>query len=128
MDGQKDTFKTKSSNKEKGREGERLAVEHLLSKGYTIEHINWTGYRCEIDIIAKHRDTIVFVEVKTRSGTYFGWPERAVNKSKKQHIAKAANHFMDIFKIENEIRFDIISIVTNGHQHEIYHIEDAFVP
>ncbi len=128
MDAQSNPPKPKSQNREKGQAGEKIAVEYLLKKGYTIERLNWKGNGYEIDIIARHYQTIVFVEVKARSGTYFGWPEQAVNKAKKQHIAKAANHFIDLFKIENEIRFDIISIVNNGAQSEIYHIEDAFVP
>ena len=128
MDEQKNPPKPKSQNRKKGQIGEKMAVDYLLSKGYTIEQLNWKGDGCEIDIIAKHHQTIVFVEVKARSGTFFGWPEKAVNKAKKQHIAKAANHFIDQFKIENEIRFDIISIVKNGSNSEIYHIEDAFVP
>jgi len=128
MDEQLNPQKPKSLNREKGKAGEKMAVEYLLAKGYTIERLNWKGNGYEIDIIAKHNQTIVFVEVKARGGTFFGWPEKAVNKAKQQHISKAADHFIDLFKIENEIRFDIISIVTNRLQNEIYHIEDAFVP
>jgi len=116
------------SNRETGNAGEKLAAEYLIAKGYEIEHLNWRGEGCEIDIIASHNDTIIFVEVKTRSGSYFGWPEKAVNKVKQQHIARAANLFIEANKIENEIRFDIISIVRNKEHNEIYHIEDAFVP
>jgi|SRR6185312_1445447 len=116
------------SNRETGNAGEKLAAEYLIAKGYEIQHLNWRGEGCEIDIIANHNNTIIFVEVKTRSGSYFGWPEKAVNRAKQQHIARAANLFLEEYKIEKEIRFDIISIVRSKSQHEIYHIEDAFVP
>ena len=116
------------TNRETGTAGEKLAAEYLAGKGYTIEHLNWRADGCEIDIIARVGDTVVFTEVKTRSGSYFGWPEKAVNKTKKEHIAKAANLFMEEFKIDTEIRFDIISIIRKKDSgNEIYHIEDAFV-
>jgi putative endonuclease len=117
-----------AKNRETGALGERLAIEFLIQKGYSIEHINWKGEGCEIDIIARQNKTWIFVEVKTRSSTGFGWPEHAVNASKKQHIARAANHFIYENKIEDEIRFDIVSIVKKAGEHDIYHIEDAFVP
>ena len=118
----------KAQNRETGNEGERLAAEYLAAKGYEILHKNWKGDRCEIDIISHHRKTIVFVEVKMRTGAGYGWPEQAVNKAKQQHIVKAANAFIEMNKIENEIRFDIVSIIKAGKEYEIYHIEDAFVP
>jgi putative endonuclease len=115
-------------NQDTGRVGEMLASEYLKEKGYSIEHVNWKAKGCEIDIIARFKKKWIFVEVKTRSGTGFGWPEQAVNRTKKRHIARAANNFIFTNKIDDEIRFDIISITRNGDTHEIYHIEDAFVP
>jgi putative endonuclease len=117
-----------SKNRDTGQAGEKMAADFLAAKGYTIEHVNWKGEGCEIDIIAKIKSRWVFVEVKTRGSKSFGWPEKAVNKTKQQHIARAAERFIFDFKIDDEIRFDIISIIKSGDQNEIYHIEDAFVP
>ena len=117
-----------AKNRETGQDGEKKAVEFLQEKGYDIAHINWKSEGCEIDIIARYRKTWIFVEVKTRSSTGYGWPEHAVNKTKKQHIIRAAESFLYQNKIEDEIRFDIISIIKKGTEYDIYHIEDAFVP
>jgi len=116
-----------AKNRETGISGEKQAVEFLKNKGYEIAFINWKGEGCEIDIIAREGKTWIFVEVKTRSSTGFGWPEHAVNKTKKQHIIRAVDAFLYQNKIDEEIRFDIISIIKKGEEYDIYHIEDAFV-
>ncbi|MBX9718815.1 MAG: YraN family protein, partial [Microbacteriaceae bacterium] len=63
---------------ELGRTGEQLAVEHLTAEGYTILDRNWRCAIGEIDIVARHGETTVVVEVKTRSGLGFGHPLDAV--------------------------------------------------
>ena len=125
---QPSTNHPKTQNHNKGSKAEDMAVEHLVSKGYTIEHRNWRGYKYEIDIIASINNTIVFVEVKSRKDNSFGWPEKAVTRTKINHISKAANEFLQLYPTENELRFDIVSITQIGQEKEIYHIEDAFVP
>jgi len=71
----------KSKNIEFGKRGEKLAEDHLISKGYKILKKNWRFKRAEIDIIAKDKEGIlVFVEVKTRSYTYYGEPEVFVDQ------------------------------------------------
>jgi len=117
-----------AGNKAIGEGGEKLAATYLEGKGYIIEHMNWKGLRFEIDIIARQGNKWIFVEVKTRTRFDFGWPERAVNKRKKNHIIKAADHFIFTRNIEDELRFDIIAIVKRPKKTEIYHIEDAFAP
>jgi putative endonuclease len=67
-----------------GIEGEEIARKHLLKKGYEILDINWRFKKLEIDIISKQADTIVFVEVKTRSNDVFGDPEVFVTKKKQK--------------------------------------------
>jgi putative endonuclease len=91
-------------------------------------HRNWKANRLEIDIIARQGDLIVFVEVKARSYSGFGWPEEAVNKAKQQRIANAAEAFLLAHNMDNEIRFDIVSILSNEKGTEVYHIQDAFAP
>jgi putative endonuclease len=117
-----------SKNRVTGQLGEKMAADFLSCKGYSIEYVNWKGEGCEIDIIARQQMKWIFIEVKTRSHSRFGWPEKAVNKTKQRHIAKAADKFIFDYQIEDEIRFDIISIIKSGDKVEIYHIEDAFVP
>lgn len=111
-----------------GEKGENLAVHLLRQKGYTILGLNWRSGRNEVDIIASIGDTIVFVEVKTRSTDYFGDPALAVSKAKQQRTILAANAYLDEHDVQMEARFDVISIVADGRSARLQHFEDAFYP
>lgn len=89
---------------------------------------NWKDGRREIDIIARQGDVIVFVEVKTRSGAFYGWPEEAVGEQKIDHLADAAETYLLDKRLDMEIRFDIISIIHKEGKLDLYHIQDAFAP
>ena len=109
-----------------GKIGEQLAVEYLEAKGYEIVTRNYVFQKAEIDIIAKHDNQIICVEVKTRNSDFFGDPQEFVTKSKNKLLVKA----MDAFIIENEIaleaRFDIIAVLKNKTTQQVTHYEDAF--
>jgi putative endonuclease len=81
-------------NRETGALGEKLARQHLKRTGYSIIE---TNYRCcggEIDIIAKKRGVLVFIEVKARTGTEFGVPEEAVTLTKKRKLIKLSEYYI----------------------------------
>lgn len=111
-----------------GQAGEALAVAELRRLGYEILHTNWRYGNDEVDIIAKENDMIVFAEVKTRQTNFFGEPETFVTRKKQQFLIRAANNFATKFDIENEFRFDIVSVLYNSKQQEVKIIEDAFQP
>lgn len=112
-----------------GAMGERVAVEYLLEKNYQILETNWVCGHKEVDVIAKDGDTIVFVEVKTRRSTYLVEPEATVDVFKQRHLIWAANSYVNRFQYDNDVRFDIISIVIDKNdEKKIEHIEDAFYP
>ena len=67
-------------------------------------------------------------EVKTRTGTGFGYPEEAVNAVKQENITRAAEAWLISKNIDAEIRFDVISIVMSSPKNQIYHVADAFAP
>lgn len=113
---------------ELGIKGEIISLEYLEWKGYTILEINWRFKHCEVDIIAKHNNTLIFVEVKTRSTNYFGEPEAAVDRPKMKKMAEAATEYIERNNIDMDIRFDVISIVMKDSMPDIHHIEDAFFP
>jgi putative endonuclease len=117
------------TKKETGNQGEQIAVDYLATKGYRILARNWRFSRAEIDIIAMHGDILVFVEVKTRSSTYFGEPEAFVSARQEELLVDAANVYMRQIGHDWEIRFDIIGIVLleTGHS-DVRHFEDAFFP
>ncbi|MBR6775040.1 MAG: YraN family protein [Bacteroidales bacterium] len=118
-----------ATHNELGALGEQIAVDYLIERGYQIIERNWSNGHKEIDIVAKDDDTIVIVEVKTRRSTYLVEPETAVDVFKQRNLIWAANSFVNRFQYDNDIRFDIISIVIDrNNEKRIEHIEDAFYP
>ena len=114
---------------ETGKKGENFAVEFLKKKGYEILETNWRFRRSEVDIIAKDKKILVFVEVKTRSYDYFGKPESFISARKKILLQDAASAYMRKINHTWEIRFDIIGILLHNPKNiEINHFEDAFFP
>jgi putative endonuclease len=109
-----------------GDKGEDIAAKYLQKKGYEIIERNWQFEKLEIDIIAKVQNLYVFVEVKTRKNEVFGFPEEAVDQRKAEKIIEAADIYLSENEIENEIRFDIVSVILNENLEKVYHIEDGF--
>lgn len=114
-------------NRETGSRGERIAEEYLLAKGFTILHRNWRTAHKEVDLIAYEAGLLVFLEIKTRSGLLFGFPEESVTEAKQNHLRIAAEVFLEKFSEYKTVRFDIISIVLkDGAVADLRHIIDAF--
>lgn len=120
-------YKTLATKKEIGQLGEDYAVKYLLGLNYAILERNWRFSKAEIDIIARDGDILVFVEVKTRTYTYFGQPEDSISSYKENLISDAASQYMQKVGHEWEIRFDIISIIYNENQEpQLDHYMDAW--
>lgn len=116
-----------AKHNETGVNGEKIAENFLQTKGYSLLHRNWKHNRKEVDIIAESNGLLIFIEVKTRSASYFGFPEDAVDYKKQDYMKIAAEEYMYQYPQYDTIRFDIISIITqNGTIKEIVHFEDAF--
>ncbi len=109
-----------------GRWGEAMAADYLLRKGYAILERDWHSKHRDIDIIARQEEQIVFVEVKTRSNHRFTEPIAAVNYRKLKNLRMAINHYLNYKKLDDNWRFDVITIVgnINSKEPEIEHIED----
>lgn len=106
-----------------GNEGEQAACDFLVKRGWTVLDRNVRRGRGEIDIIARRRGVIAFIEVKRRSALGFGTPAEAVNHDKQRRILSAASIYLQENGLsEANIRFDIIEILAN----KIRHIEAAF--
>ncbi|WP_292008251.1 YraN family protein [Chryseobacterium sp.] len=110
-----------------GKEAEEFAVTYLKDKGYKILTRNFRFQKAEIDIIAEKDNMIVVIEVKARSTDVFLLPQEAVNKKKIRLIVSAADHYLEEYGRDNEVRFDIVSVLPNGNDtFGITHIENAF--
>jgi putative endonuclease len=116
-----------SKDQQFGKESESTAVKHLKKQGYKIIEQNYRTKLGEIDIIAKEKNTIVFVEVKSRKSDSYGNPKYALTPKKMRKISMVALYFL---KITNQsgakARFDVVSITSREKNPEIEIIKNAF--
>lgn len=111
-----------------GRRAEDLAHRYLQRLGYMVIQRNW---RCrsalfEVDVIAWDDQRLAFVEVKGRTNSEGGAPERNVDRNKRVLLRRAAGEYCRMIRLEEEvIRFDVIQIVFEPHM-QVDHIVDAF--
>ncbi len=111
-----------------GLAGEQAAAEALVRAGYQILESRFRRRVGEIDIVAVDGDVVVFVEVKTRSGTGFGHPAEAITATKRHRMARAAQIYLGRKGWEERpCRFDVVEVLaTAGRGMSVRHIEDAF--
>lgn len=118
------------SKTELGRKAEDAACEYLRSINYNILERNWRYKRAEIDIIARDLNSgaLVFIEVKSKSYTFFGEPESSVSEKKQKLVSDAAAAYMEQISYFWAVRFDIIGIVFDEMDNPaISHFKDAFL-
>jgi len=110
-----------------GEKGEAIAVRQLKKNGYKIIETNYRIQLGEIDVIAKDKDTIVFVEVKARRSVHFGSPKGAVTTQKQKKISMVALYYL---KATNQItakaRFDVVAVNLNRDKPRVEIIKNAF--
>jgi len=94
-----------------GRRGEEVAVGHLASLGYEILERNVRTTAGEIDAVAREGGAIVFVEIKTRSGSSFGPPQEAVDRAKQRRLTRLALDWLQARGLLGQAaRFDVVSV------------------
>lgn len=110
-----------------GRAGEERAVRFLESAGYRIVARNYRALGAEIDIIARHRDVICFVEVRSRNTRAFGSSAESVTRDKRARISRAAVQYLkEKGFLERKARFDVVCIDGAGEPSGIRLITNAF--
>ena len=118
-----------SERRERGKQGEKIASQYLLKKGYSIIRKNYRSFSGEIDIIAfdEAQRILVFIEVRFRSGNFQVDPLESVDYRKQEKIKKTALKFLSETKIPyDSVRFDVVGIVERDGRFEIEHVKDAF--
>ncbi len=110
-----------------GKNAEVQASEWLKTKGYELLEMNYRHGHAEIDLIMKHQGLLVFIEVKFRTGTGFGFAEEFVDATKRKLVIKAADHYIYQIDWQKDIRFDIVGVYKdrNGNLN-FKSFEDAF--
>ncbi|THB79771.1 MAG: YraN family protein [Desulfobulbaceae bacterium] len=110
-----------------GQIGEKLAYDYLQNIGLAVIQRNYKCPLGEIDLVAQENETIIFIEVKTRTGHQFGGPEESVTKAKQRKIIQVALGYLAQYGLQDyAVRFDVIAITLTGNIHRLEHIEDAF--
>jgi len=116
-----------NQRQEFGKESESLAVRHLKKNGYKILEQNYRNKLGEIDIIAKEKGTLVFVEVKARKTHIFGNPKWAVTPKKQRKISMVALYYLKATKQTHvKARFDVITLSSPKDNPQIEIIKNAF--
>lgn len=117
------------TSKQVGDAGENYATEFLRFKGFEIMHRNWRSGKLEIDIVAKDKNRLVFVEVKSRLMVIDEvHPEDKVNADKQRKLILAAQHYLMKNPHNGPLRFDIVSVVISHFSRCLYYHPDAFFP
>lgn len=114
----------KQNNRRIGAQAEQLIRKYLSEQGYIILEMNYRCRQGEVDIIARHGQYYVFIEVKYRSSAQYGAPEEAVGISKQRRISRAALYYLYSHHLPEAtpVRFDVAAI--DGQQ--IRYIQNAF--
>lgn len=108
-----------------GRGGEALAKEYLEARGYQPLRQNFRSGPREIDLIMRHGETIVFIEVKARTKTQFGTPAEFVTPAKRKLLTLAAEQYLiEENLLDSPARFDVVEVYLANK--EVHHIENAF--
>ncbi|MBV5317485.1 MAG: YraN family protein [Desulfobulbaceae bacterium] len=122
-------FRKKSDTATTGRLGETYAAEYLIRQGYEILEKNYRKQFGEVDIIARDRGTLVFIEVKTRRSRLYGAPQEAVDFRKQRQLSRIAQEYLISRHLQDAVaRFDVIGITLDQQNRPMQFdlIRDAF--
>ena len=109
-----------------GKEGEQIAVDFLIKKGYTITYRNYRYLKAEIDIIARKEDILAIIEVRSRSSDFIENIPETITKKKIGLLVLGADHYVIDHELDVEVRFDVITILKSKRVFDIEHLESAF--
>jgi putative endonuclease len=114
-----------------GRRAEWAALLLLMAKGYRPRHRNWRGAGGELDLVMRHRDTTVFVEVKARSDDLLGGAAAAFNHDKQRVLVRVSNAYLGRYDLwQRPCRFDLVTVERSSGvlPWRIRHYRDVFQP
>ncbi len=116
-----------------GRFGEQVAAEHLSGRGLDVVDRNWRCREGELDIVARDGETLVFVEVKTRSSLAFGAPAEAIDARKAARVRRLALRWIEARRAAGDptcwtsVRFDVVSVLrARSAPLEVDHLVGVF--
>ena len=111
---------------ELGRIGENIIADYITKLGYKVVERNFECNQGEIDIIAKDKEELVFIEVKTRTDISYGEASEAVTNTKKRHLINSIKYYIYKQKLENQpIRIDVAEVYINKGKVKVNYIRQA---
>jgi len=109
-----------------GRKGENLAASYLREQGWEILERNYRTRLGEIDLVCRDHNTIVFVEVKTRTETDFARPDQSVTRRKQAKLRRLVEDYQVKHRLESaDVRVDVLGVTLSGRRPEFEHIVGA---
>lgn len=111
---------------ELGRIGENIIADYITKLGYKVVERNFECNQGEIDIIAKDKEELVFIEVKTRTDISYGEASEAVTNTKKRHLINSIKYYIYKQKLENQpIRIGVAEVYINKGKVKVNYIKQA---
>ena len=111
---------------ELGRIGENIIADYITKLGYKVIERNFECNQGELDIIAKDKEELVFIEVKTRTDISYGEASEAVTNTKKRHLINSIKYYIYKQKLENQpIRIDVAEVYINKGKVKVNYIKQA---
>ena len=111
---------------ELGRIGENIIADYITKLGYKVVERNFACNQGEIDLIAKDKEELVFIEVKTRTDISYGEASEAVTNTKKRHLINSIKYYIYKQKLENQpIRIDVAEVYINKGKVKVNYIKQA---
>ena len=109
-----------------GKQGEELARKYLANRGYRILEQNYKTRRGEIDLVARYKNTLIIIEVRTKHHEQFGTPEETIDYKKRLRLLKNANAYVAKVKHSGPYRIDVICVIIdqNNDPQRITHYEN----
>jgi putative endonuclease len=114
-------------SKRRGDLGEDAAARFLESRGFKVLERNWRFRQWELDLVCRDKDTVVFVEVKTRRAGSMSTPADALDRRKRERLVKAASQYLTRHDLwDAPCQFDLAGVVDTGTSMDVEHFENAF--
>ena len=117
-----------ATKQETGQRAEQLAVDYLLTQGFTIRATNWRMGHKEIDIVAEKDGRLHVVEVRSLTTSFFQQPYQSIDRVKERNLITAANAYVRYHKLSMEVQLDVVSIVFDGETHSLDYFPNAIYP
>ncbi len=112
----------------RGQQAENLVCRYLQAQGLQLVERNYRCKHGELDLIMKHKDSIVFVEVRYRNTLHFGGGVESVDRHKQARLIACAQHYLQHHKLDATIpcRFDVVAVLATAGEDKAEWIKDAF--